>query len=300
MKFPFISFMSFRHLGLGLSALLVIASLALIGMRGFNVGIDFAGGTLVEIGSSEAIDLSEVRASVNDLGLGDVQVQAFGAENDAIIRVGVLDGVGNVAETIEQALQSQVKDLAIRRVEMVGPKVGAELVETGIWAVVAALAGILLYVWFRFDTAFGLASVVALMHDVLLTLGLFSLLQLDFNLSVVAAILTIAGYSINDTVVVFDRIRENLRRYKKKLLSDVIDQSLNETLPRTLVTSLTTLLALIALFVFGGEVLRGFVLALIIGVLVGTYSSLFVASPILILIGIHRGDDEEEIKRDAT
>ena len=300
MKFPFISFMSFRRLGLGLSALLIIASLALIGLRGFNVGIDFAGGTLVEIGSSEAIDLSEVRASVNDLGLGDVQVQAFGAENDAIIRVGVLDGVGNVAETIEQALQSQVKDLTIRRVEMVGPKVGAELVETGIWAVVAALAGILLYVWFRFDTAFGLASVVALMHDVLLTLGLFSLLQLDFNLSVVAAILTIAGYSINDTVVVFDRIRENLRRYKKKLLADVIDQSLNETLSRTVVTSLTTLLALIALFVFGGEVLRGFVSALIVGVLVGTYSSLFVASPILVLIGVHRGDDEEEIKRDAT
>ncbi len=300
MKFPFISFMSYRHFGLGLSVLLILGSLALIGVRGFNVGIDFAGGTLVEIGSSEAIDLAEVRTRVNDLGLGDVQVQAFGAQNDAIIRVGSLDGVGNVAETIEQSLQDLVKDLSIRRVEMVGPKVGAELVETGIWAVVAALAGILLYVWFRFDTAFGLASIVALLHDVLLTLGFFSLLQLDFNLSVVAAILTIAGYSINDTVVVFDRIRENLRRYKKKLLTDVIDQSLNETLSRTVVTSLTTLLALIALFVFGGEVLSGFVSALIIGVLVGTYSSLFVASPILLLIGVHRGDEEDEIKRDAT
>lgn len=300
MKFPFISFMSYRHFGLGLSVLLILGSLALIGVRGFNVGIDFAGGTLVEIGSSEAIDLAEVRTRVNDLGLGDVQVQAFGAQNDAIIRVGSLDGVGNVAETIEQSLQDLVKDLSIRRVEMVGPKVGAELVETGIWAVVAALAGILLYVWFRFDTAFGLASIVALLHDVLLTLGFFSLLQLDFNLSVVAAILTIAGYSINDTVVVFDRIRENLRRYKKKLLTDVIDQSLNETLSRTVVTSLTTLLALISLFVFGGEVLSGFVSALIIGVLVGTYSSLFVASPILLLIGVHRGDEEDEIKRDAT
>lgn len=300
MKFPFISFMSYRHFGLGLSVLLILGSLALIGVRGFNVGIDFAGGTLVEIGSSEAIDLAEVRTRVNDLGLGDVQVQAFGAQNDAIIRVGSLDGVGNVAEIIEQSLQDLVKDLSIRRVEMVGPKVGAELVETGIWAVVAALAGILLYVWFRFDTAFGLASIVALLHDVLLTLGFFSLLQLDFNLSVVAAILTIAGYSINDTVVVFDRIRENLRRYKKKLLTDVIDQSLNETLSRTVVTSLTTLLALIALFVFGGEVLSGFVSALIIGVLVGTYSSLFVASPILLLIGVHRGDEEDEIKRDAT
>lgn len=300
MKFPFISFLSYRHFGLGLSVLLILGSLALIGVRGFNVGIDFAGGTLVEIGSSEAIDLAEVRTRVNDLGLGDVQVQAFGAQNDAIIRVGSLDGVGNVAETIEQSLQDLVKDLSIRRVEMVGPKVGAELVETGIWAVVAALAGILLYVWFRFDTAFGLASIVALLHDVLLTLGFFSLLQLDFNLSVVAAILTIAGYSINDTVVVFDRIRENLRRYKKKPLTDVIDQSLNETLSRTVVTSLTTLLALIALFVFGGEVLSGFVSALIIGVLVGTYSSLFVASPILLLIGVHRGDEEDEIKRDAT
>ncbi len=300
MKFPFISFMSYRHFGLGLSVLLILGSLALIGVRGFNVGIDFAGGTLVEIGSSEAIDLAEVRTRVNDLGLGDVQVQAFGAQNDAIIRVGSLDGVGNVAETIEQSLQDLVKDLSIRRVEMVGPKVGAELVETGIWAVVAALAGILLYVWFRFDTAFGLASIVALLHDVLLTLGFFSLLQLDFNLSVVAAILTIAGYSINDTVVVFDRIRENLRRYKKKPLTDVINQSLNETLSRTVVTSLTTLLALIALFVFGGEVLSGFVSALIIGVLVGTYSSLFVASPILLLIGVHRGDEEDEIKRDAT
>lgn len=301
MKLPPIAFMRFRHFGLGLSSLLILLSLVLIVTKGFNVGIDFAGGTLIEIGSERAISLEDVRSRVNNLQLGEAQIQSFGSETEAIIRVQA-DENTDVAALIENDIRSIIPDVSIRRVEMVGPKVGEELIQTGLWAVIAALAGILIYVWLRFDTAFGVASVTALLHDVILTLGLFSLLNLEFSLSVVAAILTIAGYSINDTVVVFDRIRENLRKYKKRTLSLVIDDSLNETLARTLVTSLTTLLALICLFMFGGEVLRGFVAALIFGVVIGTYSSLFLASPLLILLGVHRGqdDDADGIKRDAT
>ena len=301
MKLPPIAFMRFRHFGLGLSSLLILLSLVLIVTKGFNVGIDFAGGTLIEIGSERAISLEDVRSRVNNLQLGEAQIQSFGSETEAIIRVQA-DENTDVAALIENDIRSIIPDVSIRRVEMVGPKVGEELIQTGLWAVIAALAGILMYVWLRFDTAFGVASVTALLHDVILTLGLFSLLNLEFSLSVVAAILTIAGYSINDTVVVFDRIRENLRKYKKRTLSLVIDDSLNETLARTLVTSLTTLLALVCLFMFGGEVLRGFVAALIFGVVIGTYSSLFLASPLLILLGVHRGqdDDADGIKRDAT
>ena len=301
MKLPPIAFMRFRHFGLGLSSLLILLSLVLIVTKGFNVGIDFAGGTLIEIGSERAISLEDVRSRVNNLQLGEAQIQSFGSETEAIIRVQA-DENTDVAALIENDIRSIIPDVSIRRVEMVGPKVGEELIQTGLWAVIAALAGILIYVWLRFDTAFGVASVTALLHDVILTLGLFSLLNLEFSLSVVAAILTIAGYSINDTVVVFDRIRENLRKYKKRTLSLVIDDALNETLARTLVTSLTTLLALVCLFMFGGEVLRGFVAALIFGVVIGTYSSLFLASPLLILLGVHRGqdDDADGIKRDAT
>lgn len=301
MKLPPIAFMRFRHFGLGLSSLLILLSLVLIVTKGFNVGIDFAGGTLIEIGSERAISLEDVRSRVNNLQLGEAQIQSFGSETEAIIRVQA-DENTDVAALIENDIRSIIPDVSIRRVEMVGPKVGEELIQTGLWAVIAALAGILIYVWLRFDTAFGVASVAALLHDVILTLGLFSLFNLEFSLSVVAAILTIAGYSINDTVVVFDRIRENLRKYKKRTLSLVIDDSLNETLARTLVTSLTTLLALVCLFMFGGEVLRGFVAALIFGVVIGTYSSLFLASPLLILLGVHRGqdDDADGIKRDAT
>lgn len=301
MKLPPIAFMRFRHFGLGLSSLLILLSLVLIVTKGFNVGIDFAGGTLIEIGSERAISLEDVRSRVNNLQLGEAQIQSFGSETEAIIRVQA-DENTDVAALIENDIRSIIPDVSIRRVEMVGPKVGEELIQTGLWAVIAALAGILIYVWLRFDTAFGVASVTALLHDVILTLGLFSLFNLEFSLSVVAAILTIAGYSINDTVVVFDRIRENLRKYKKRTLSLVIDDSLNETLARTLVTSLTTLLALVCLFIFGGEVLRGFVAALIFGVVIGTYSSLFLASPMLILLGVHRGqdDDADGIKRDAT
>jgi preprotein translocase SecF subunit len=301
MKLPPIAFMRFRHFGLGLSSLLILLSLVLIVTKGFNVGIDFAGGTLIEIGSERAISLEDVRSRVNNLQLGEAQIQSFGSETEAIIRVQA-DENTDVAALIENDIRSIIPDVSIRRVEMVGPKVGEELIQTGLWAVIAALAGILIYVWLRFDTAFGVAFVTALLHDVILTLGLFSLLNLEFSLSVVAAILTIAGYSINDTVVVFDRIRENLRKYKKRTLSLVIDDSLNETLARTLVTSLTTLLALVCLFMFGGEVLRGFVAALIFGVVIGTYSSLFLASPLLILLGVHRGqdDDADGIKRDAT
>lgn len=301
MKLPHIAFMRFRHFGLGLSSLFILLSLVLIVTKGFNVGIDFAGGTLIEIGSERAISLENVRSRVNNLQLGEAQIQSFGSETEAIIRVQA-DENTDVAALIENDIRSIIPDVSIRRVEMVGPKVGEELIQTGLWAVIAALVGILIYVWLRFDTAFGVASVTALLHDVILTLGLFSLLNLEFSLSVVAAILTIAGYSINDTVVVFDRIRENLRKYKKRTLPLVIDDSLNETLARTLVTSLTTLLALVCLFIFGGEVLRGFVAALIFGVVIGTYSSLFLASPMLILLGVHRGqdDDADGIKRDAT
>lgn len=285
-----IPFVAFRQLFFILSAALIAASIGLFLTRGLNYGIDFQGGILIEIRTDSAADITGLRSTLSGLALGEVSLQEFGEPTDVLIRVQKQEG-GEAAqqravETIKAALGEGV---TYRRTEFVGPKVGEELKEAGMLAVLLAIAGILLYIWFRFEWQFGLAAIIALTHDVLSTIGIFALLQLEFNLATVAAVLTIAGYSINDTVVVFDRIRENLRRYKKMPLGELLNLSINETLSRTTMTSLTTLIALLALFVLGGAVIHDFAFAMIWGVVVGTYSSIAVASPLLIYMKMKRG-----------
>ncbi|MCB1563599.1 MAG: protein translocase subunit SecF [Alphaproteobacteria bacterium] len=289
------------------SLALVLGAVGLIWKNGLNFGIDFAGGTLIEIRTPEIPDLAELRTSLNGLGLGAVSIQEFGEPTDLLIRMPQQEGDETVQraaiDAVRSALDGRYGEQAVdyRRTEFVGPQVGAELKLKGLYAILFSLAGILAYVWFRFEWQFGVASIVALAHDAIITIGLFAFTQMEFNLSTVAAVLTIAGYSINDTVVVFDRIRENLRKYKKKPLVELFNLSINETLTRTVMTSFTTILALIALYVFGGEVLRSFIYALIFGVVVGTYSSIFIASPVLLYMNVRRnkmpetnGDEEGE------
>ena len=282
-----IPFMSFRKVFLTISALAVAMSLALVFVKGMNFGIDFQGGILIEVRMPQAANLSQMRGQLGALGLGEVSLQEFGNPVDVLIRIGAQDGDA----AAQQAAVSAVKDalgasVDYRRVEFVGPKVSSELLIDGVLAVVVAIIAMLIYIWLRFEWQFGLGAVMALTHDVFLTLGMFSLLGLEFNLSTVAAVLTIAGYSINDTVVVFDRIREDLRKYKTKPVPDLLNDSINATLSRTLMTSLTTLVALLALFFLGGEVIRDFSFAMIFGILVGTYSSICVASPLLLYTNV--------------
>jgi len=225
------------------------------------------------------------------MDLGEVQIQEFGKDTDVLIRIAEAEGAVDASQdlTAVQLLRDELaQDFDIRRVEIVGPQVSAELIQTGILAVVVAISSMLIYIWFRFEWQFSVGAVLALVHDVVLTIGIFSLLQLDFNLSILAAILTIVGYSMNDTVVVYDRVRENLRKFKKMGLNELLDIAINETLSRTVMTSVTTLLALVALYVLGGEVIRGFTFAMIWGVIVGTYSSIFIASPLLMWLGVKR------------
>jgi len=285
-----IQFINKRFIAMALSAFLVVASLGLYMTKGLNLGIDFLGGIMLEVKTKGAADIGDLRSRVSGLGLGDVSLQEFGEPDVVLIRVQRQEGGDNA----QQAAVTKVKDALgdtvaeYRRTEFVGPTVGAELQESAFLAVVAAIGAILVYVWFRFEWQFGVGAVVALAHDVISTIGLFSLLALDFNLSTVAALLTIAGYSINDTVVVFDRIRENLRRYKKMPLVELLNVSINETLSRTVITSGTTFVAVLALYVFGTEVIRGFSFAMLFGILIGTWSSIFVASPFLLWIGVKR------------
>lgn len=285
-----IPFVSYRMPAFIASAAAMVLSLALFFSAGLNYGIDFRGGTLVEIQTKEAVaDLGQLRSKIGQLGLGDVQIQTFGAPNDVLMRVEEQPG-GEKAqqEVVKKIKQALGDDVDYRRTEVVGPTVSQELKIDGTIAVVVAIMAVLFYIWLRFEWQFSLGAVAALVHDVTLTIGVFSLLQLEFGLSIIAAILTIVGYSLNDTVVVYDRIRENLRKYKKKPLEELIDLSINETLSRTVLTSVTTLIALISLYVFGGEVIRGFVFAMIWGVVIGTYSSVFVAAPLLLLFGVKR------------
>ena len=232
-----------------------------------------------------------MRGRLAVLDLGEVQIQSFGAPTDALIRVSEDEGATSTEgdlNAVEAIRQDLTGDFEIRRVEVVGPQVSAELINKGIMAVLVAISSMLIYIWFRFEWQFSVGAVLALVHDVTLTLGIFSALQLDFNLSILAAVLTIVGYSMNDTVVVYDRVRENLRKFKKMPLAELLDVAINETLSRTVMTSVTTLLALVALYVLGGEVIRGFTFAMIWGVLVGTYSSIFIASPLLMALGVKR------------
>ena len=278
-----IKFMKIKKLTLIISSILFFLSLALVFFKGLNLGIDFTGGSLIEARFKENIDLSNLRIQMNKLNLGEIQLQTIGSENEIVIRVQEKKSNENKQTETIQIIKNSLSDKSIeyRRTEFVGPKVGGELVKAGILAIIFSLFGILIYIWLRFQWNFALGAIIALIHDVILTLGFFSIFQFEFNLATVAAVLTIAGYSINDTVVIYDRIRESMRKYKQISFDEVINISLNGTLSRTLMTSLTTLMALLALFIFGGIVISSFIIALIWGVLIGTYSSLYVASPIL-------------------
>ena len=266
------------------SLFLVLASLILIFFKGLNFGIDFKGGTLIELRvDSKIIGIADIRSSFSNINLGDLNVKQFGKEGDYLIKFEKKnfddkDNIKTIKENVKNKLQT---DVNFRRVENVGPKVSAELLNSGLLAITLALGAMLFYIWVRFEWQFSIGSILAIFHDVLITIGLFSLLSLEINLSIVAAVLTIVGYSMNDTVVIYDRIRENLSKFSSSKIEEITNISINETLSRTIITSLTTLLALISIFVLGGEILRGFALAMIIGVIIGTYSSIFVASPIL-------------------
>lgn len=282
----------------GISGFMMVLAFVSFMLQGLNFGIDFRGGTTIRTESAQPVDIGVYRDAIATLGLGDVTITevfdpTFGPdENVAMIRIQAQDGEESVSVTVissvEEALKTVRPDIKFISVESVGPKVSGELIQTAIIAVALAIGAVLIYIWLRFEWQFAVGAVVALVHDVILTIGVFSELQIRFDLAIIAALLTIVGYSLNDTVVVFDRVRENLRKYKKKPLSEVLNISINETLSRTFMTSVTTLLALIALFVLGGDVIRGFVFAMIWGVVVGTYSSIFVASAMLLYLGVKR------------
>jgi len=291
-------FFSKLRLWVGLSLVLLILSLGSVLTQGMNFGIDFLGGTTIRTQSTQAVDVGAYRDSLSVLDLGDVSIsEIFDPNFDddqhvAMIRIQQQSGddisVNDVTEDALLALKSFDPNISFVSVESVGPKVSGELIQTAILAVVLAIGAVLIYIWLRFEWQFAQGAVVALIHDVLLTIGVFSVLQIKFDLAIIAALLTIVGYSLNDTVVVFDRVRENLRKYKKRPLKEVLNISINETLSRTIATSFTTLLALIALFVLGGDVIRGFVFAMIWGVIVGTYSSVFIAAATLLRLGVKR------------
>jgi preprotein translocase SecF subunit len=288
--------MRLRLPALGFSGLLVTASILMFALVGLNLGIDFRGGILIEARSTDGpADIGGMRSDLGTLGLGDISLQEFGSDTDILVRVQRQDGDEKAQIAAITAITYTLgNSYDVRRTEFVGPTVGAELAQKGIYAVGCALLAIMVYIWFRFEWQFSLAAILALAHDVLSTIGLFALTSFEFNLATVAAILTIAGYSINDTVVVFDRVRENLRRYKSYEQRDILNRSLNETLSRTVMTSVTTLLALLAIVLFGGAVLRDFALAMMWGVLIGTYSSVFVAVGALAFFDLKRHLDEED------
>ena len=280
-NFNFVSKFKITNLA---SIFLTLISLILISFKGLNYGIDFKGGTLIELRvESDKITISDIRSAFSNMNLGDLNVKEFGKKGDYLIKFEKKEfNQNNNIKTIKENVVSKLGvDANFRRIENVGPKVSAELLNSGLLAISLALGAMLFYIWVRFEWQFSLGSITAIFHDVLITLGIFSLLSLEVNLSIVAAVLTIVGYSMNDTVVIYDRIRENLSKYSSSTIEDISNTSINETLSRTIITSVTTLLALGSIFVLGGEILKGFSLAMIIGVIIGTYSSIFVASPIL-------------------
>ena len=286
-----INFVQFRKLAVALSALLLIASVYLFFSKGLNFGIDFKGGTLIEIATDGPADIADLRTRLSALDIGEVQIQEFGSPDDVLIRVGEAKNSTDNKENLSAVDKIRTElgeSVQFRRVEVVGPQISDELVQKGTLAVTVAIGLMLVYIWFRFEWQFSLGAVIALIHDIILTIGLFSFLQLEFGLPIIAALLTIVGYSMNDTVVVYDRVRENLRKYKKMPLIDLFNMSINNTLSRTVMTSVTTLLALFALYFLGGEVIRGFTFAMILGVFVGTYSSIFIAGPALLVLGVKR------------
>ena len=271
-----------------LSIVLIITSLILLAFKGLNYGVDFKGGTLIELRTDlNSANIKKIRDSFNQLNLGDVSVKNFGNDTDFIIKFEKQNSNDpNFIDNIKTKLSGSIGTVDFRRVENVGPKVSAELLQSGIIAIALSLAAMLLYIWIRFEWQFSLGAIVALFHDVIITLGVFSLFSLEINLSIVAAVLTIVGYSMNDTVVIFDRVRENLRKFSDIKIFELTNISINQTLSRTIITSATTLLALLSIFIFGGEILKGFSLAMILGVIFGTYSSIYIANPILVILKV--------------
>ena len=283
-----IKFNKFYKLFNLISLSLVIISIILLFTKGLNYGVDFKGGTLIELRSDDKkISITSLRYSFGNMNLGDFNVKKFGNENDFLINIEKKDTSADAIEIIKKELRSLVGDsFTFRRVENVGPKVSSELLKSGIIAIALSLAAMLFYIWIRFEWQFSLGAILALFHDVIITLGLFSLFSLEINLSIVAAVLTIVGYSMNDTVVIYDRVRENLRKFSDIKIFELTNISINETLSRTIITSITTLLALVSIYIFGGEILKGFSLAMIMGVIFGTYSSIYIANPILVRLKV--------------
>ena len=283
-----INFNKFYKLFNLISLSLVIISVLLLFFKGLNFGVDFKGGTLIELRSNDkGINVTSLRQSFNNMNLGDFNVKKFGNENDFLIKIEKKDTSANAIEIIKKDLTSSLGgSFNFRRVENVGPKVSSELLKSGIIAIALSLAAMLFYIWIRFEWQFSLGAILALFHDVIITLGLFSLFTLEINLSIVAAVLTIVGYSMNDTVVIYDRVRENLRKFSDIKIYELTNISINETLSRTIITSATTLLALVSIYLFGGEILKGFSLAMIMGVIFGTYSSIYIANPILVKLRV--------------
>jgi preprotein translocase subunit SecF len=284
-----VPFMRFHKLFLGLSAFVVIGSILLVLFDGLNLGIDFRGGILLDVKTQGAADIPAMRQTLSGLNLGEVGLQEFGSPDNVLIRLQRQEGdEAEQTAAINRLKEALGGNVEYRRVELVGPQVSAELFRDAMYALAAALLSIAAYLWFRFEWQFGLSGVVSLLHDVVAIVGVFALLGYEFNLTIVAAILTIAGYSINDSVVVFDRIRENMRKYKTMPFIDLLDLSINQTLSRTFITGLTTIIVLIVLYLLGGEVLRGFSFAMLFGVIIGTYSSVFVAVPLLLYLDVRR------------
>ena len=267
---------------------LIVISILLLIFKGLNFGVDFKGGTLIELRSSDnQITISKLRQSFINMNLGDVSIKEFGKKNDFLIKFEKKGKNSNLINQVKSDLEKSIgPGFEFRRVEDVGPKVSSELLKSGIIAIFLALTAMLIYIWIRFEWQFSLGAILALFHDVILTLGIFSLFNLEINLSIVAAVLTIVGYSMNDTVVIFDRVRENLKKFSDIKIFDLTNKSINQTLSRTIITSITTLLALVSIYIFGGEILKGFSLAMILGVILGTYSSIYIANPILILLKV--------------
>lgn len=305
-----IQFMSKRRLAAVFSIFMILASISSLAIQGLNFGIDFTGGTMIELGYQEEVNLNQLRSDLTEGGYADATVQNFGSIHDVLIRLPVIESqnMAQLSNEVVSMLQTKNEtEIDVRRVEFVGPQVGEELTEQGGLAMLYALIGILIYVSLRFEYRFAIGSVVALVHDVVITLGFFSLSRVEFDLTVLAAILAIIGYSLNDTIVVFDRIRETFLRMRKGGAEEIVNRALNDTLSRTLVTSLTTLLVVIALFVFGGEVIHAFSIALMLGIIIGTYSSIYIASNTILAMGVSKEDllppvkdDDESVNSDGS
>ena len=286
-----IQFINYFRLFNFVSLILILISVGFIFFKGLNFGVDFKGGTLIELRvENTEIGIGDVRQSFIEMNLGDVNVKKFGKGNDYLIKFEQTDkNKENFIENIKTQLSKNLTgNFSFRRVENVGPKVSGELLKSGLIAIVLSLSAMLIYIWIRFEWQFSLGAIIALIHDVIITIGFFSILEFEINLSIVAAVLTIVGYSMNDTVVIFDRVRENLKKYSSKSINEISNLSINETLSRTIITSLTTLLALLSIFFFGGKILHGFSFAMILGVIFGTYSSIFIANPILIKLKVNQ------------